>query len=450
MHLFKKVLIANRGEIAIRIIRACRELGIGTVAVYSEVDRDSLHVRMADEAFCIGPAPANQSYLNIKSIISVAEVTGAEAIHPGYGFLAENAHFADICQEHNIVFIGPSAEVIRKMGDKAIAKQTMIAAKVPVVPGSKGTITSGLDVKMLIKQMGGFPLIVKASAGGGGRGMRIVQNEHELDEMIGLARSEAEKAFGNPEVYIEKYIENPRHVEVQIMADQHGHVVHMGERDCSIQRRHQKLIEESPCCVLDEKQRAEIGVAAVKAAKAVGYAGAGTVEFLLAPDKKFYFMEMNTRIQVEHSVTEMVTNMDLVKEQLLVAGGEKLSMKQKDIAINGHAIEFRINAENPDRNFMPSPGPLNLYLPPGGPGVRVDSHAYQGYRIPPTYDSLVAKLMVWGKDRQEAVERGLRALDEFVVEGIHTTIPFHMKVLNNAFFRKGDISTSFIQRRMDG
>ncbi|MFC1478281.1 acetyl-CoA carboxylase biotin carboxylase subunit [Candidatus Margulisiibacteriota bacterium] len=447
--MFNKVLIANRGEIAVRIIRACRELKIGTVVVYSEIDRDSLHVRLADEAFCIGPAASDQSYLNIKSIISVAEVTGAEAIHPGYGFLAENAHFAEVCEEHGIVFIGPPADVIRKMGDKAIAKNTMREARVPVIPGSKGTVETGADLSKMVKRTGGYPLIVKASAGGGGRGMRIVQNEHELDEMIGIARFEAEKSFGNPEVYIEKYIENPRHVEVQIMADKHGNVIHLGERDCSVQRRHQKLIEESPCCALDSKQRAEIGQTAVKAAKAVGYVGAGTVEFLLAPDKKFYFMEMNTRIQVEHSVTELTTDTDLVQEQILVAAGEKLSIKQKDVEVRGHAIEFRINAEDPDKNFMPSPGPLNLYLPPGGPGVRVDSHAYQGYVIPPTYDSLVAKLMVWGKDRDAAIERGVRALDEFVVEGIKTTIPFHLKVLQNGFFRKGDISTNFIQRRME-
>ena len=446
--MFNKILIANRGEIAVRIIRACRELNIGTVAVFSEIDRESLHVKLADEAYCIGPAPSNLSYLQIKSILSVAEVTGADAIHPGYGFLAENAHFAEVCAEHGITFIGPSPDVIRKMGDKAVAKITMQQSRVPVVPGSKGVITSGKEVGKLMKMMGGFPLIVKASAGGGGRGMRVVQNEKELDEMIGLARFEAEKAFGNPEVYIEKYIENPRHVEVQIMADGHGNVVHLGERDCSIQRRHQKLLEESPCAVLDEKQRAEIGATAVRAAKAVGYVGAGTIEFLLAPDKKFYFMEMNTRIQVEHSVTEMVTDTDLVREQILVAAGKKLSFKQKDIKINGHAIEFRINAEDPDKNFMPCPGTLSLYLPSGGVGVRVDSHAYQGYTIPPTYDSLVAKLIVWDKNRKSCIARSVRALEEFVIEGIHTTIPFHLKVLGNAFFQKGDIATNFIDRRM--
>ncbi|MFA5929055.1 MAG: acetyl-CoA carboxylase biotin carboxylase subunit [Candidatus Margulisiibacteriota bacterium] len=447
--MFKKVLIANRGEIAVRIIRACHELGIACVVVYSEADRDTLAVKLADEAFCIGPAPSAKSYLNVKSLISVAEVTGADAIHPGYGFLSENSNFAEVCEEHGITFIGPPPAVIHKMGDKAMAKKTMIEAKVPVIPGSKGKIESSKDVTKIIKQMGGFPLIVKASAGGGGRGMRIVQNEEELDGLISVARMEAEKSFGNPEVYIEKYIENPRHVEVQIMADKYGNVVHLGERDCSIQRRHQKLIEESPCSVLSKKQRTEIGQIAVKAAKAVGYVGAGTIEFLLTPDKKFYFMEMNTRIQVEHCVTEMVTGFDLVKEQILVAAGNKLSIKQKNINFNGHAIEFRINAEDPDKNFMPCPGTLELYLPPGGPGVRVDSHVYQGYTIPPTYDSLVAKVIVWGRNRKEAIDRGTRALNELVIEGIKTTTPFHLKVLNNAFFRKGDIATNFIQRRID-
>jgi acetyl-CoA carboxylase biotin carboxylase subunit len=325
----------------------------------------------------------------------------------------------------------------------------MIEAKVPVVPGSKGLINSPQDAKKLVAKLDGFPLIVKASAGGGGKGMRIIQNEHELEEMIGLARYEAEKAFGNPDVYLERYIEQPRHVEVQILADTKGNVIHLGERDCSVQRRHQKLIEEAPCSVLDDKQRQEIGIAAVKAAKSVNYTGAGTIEFLLAPDKKFYFMEMNTRIQVEHSVTELVTGVDILKEQIRVAAGLKLAYKQKDIKISGHAIEFRVNAENPSKNFMPSPGKLNLYLPPGGPGVRVDSHAYQGYTIPPYYDSLVAKLMVWDINRKKAIDRGLRALEEYVIEGIHTTIPFHERVLNNAYFRKGDISTNFIQHRLD-
>jgi len=446
--MFEKILVANRGEIAVRIIRACRELGIATVAVYSEIDHDSLHVRLADESFCIGPANAAQSYLNIPSIISVAEVSGAQAIHPGYGFLAENAHFAEVCEENGIVFIGPSADAIRRMGNKSEAKKTMLNAKIPVTPGSKGIIKSAKEVKLLVKEMDGFPLIIKASSGGGGRGMRLVHNENELSEMIILARSEAEKSFGNPDVYIEKYIENPRHIEVQILADRFGNVVYFAERDCSIQRRHQKLIEESPSAALSKKQRMEMGLVAVRAAKAVDYVGAGTVEFLLSQDGKFYFMEMNTRIQVEHCVTEMVTNIDLVKEQIKIAAGERMKIKQKDIGVLGHAIEFRINAENPDKNFMPSPGQLSLYLPPGGPGVRVDSHAFQDYVIPPVYDSLIAKVIVWGENRKKAIERSIRVLDEFVIEGVYTTIPFHLKVLNNAFFRKGDIATNFIQTRL--
>ncbi len=442
--MFNKVLIANRGEIALRIIRACRELGIKTVAVFSEADVDSLHVRFADEDICIGKAAGADSYLNIARIISAAEITDADAIHPGYGFLAENPHFADICQECKIKFIGPPAEIIRKMGDKAEAKKTMRAAGVPVVPGSEGVVNSIEEARAIAEEIG-YPVIIKASAGGGGRGMRIAHTEASLTTGFLTARNEAESAFGNPEVYIEKYVESPRHIEIQVMGDEHGNVVHLGERDCSIQRRHQKLLEESPSPAVSDKLREAMGEAAVSAAKSIGYPGAGTVEFLLGANGHFYFMEMNTRIQVEHPVTEMVTGLDLVKTQILVAAGEKLSFRQEDIRFTGHAIEARINAEDPDKNFMPCPGRITTFHTPGGPGVRVDSHAYEEYQIPPHYDSMIAKLICWDHDRERCISRLARALDEFIIEGVKTTIPLHKRILDNAEFRKGIYSTDFLE-----
>ncbi|GAB7386828.1 acetyl-CoA carboxylase biotin carboxylase subunit [Bacillaceae bacterium] len=443
--MFKKVLVANRGEIAVRVIRACRELGIETVAVYSEADRDALHVRMADEAFCIGPTPSKESYLNLTNLMSVATLTQVDAIHPGYGFLAENADFAEICAACDITFIGPGPEAISRMGDKAVARETMKAAGVPVVPGTDGIIEDLEEAVSLARDIG-FPVIVKATAGGGGKGMRVARDEHELRKAIAMARQEAETAFGNPGVYLEKFLEEPRHVEIQIMADKHGNVVHLGERDCSIQRRHQKLIEEAPSPALDEALREKMGAAAVAAAQAVDYVGAGTVEFLLDKNGNFYFMEMNTRIQVEHPVTEMVTGIDLIREQIAVAAGYPLSFRQEDIKLNGWAIECRINAENPARNFMPSPGEVKMYLPPGGFGVRVDSAVYPGYTITPFYDSMIAKLIVWGKDRGEAIQRMKRALSEFVIEGIHTTIPFHLNVLSHEDFVNGQFDTKFLDK----
>lgn len=442
--MFNKILIANRGEIAVRIIRACVELGIKTVAIYSEPDKDSLHVKLADEAYCIGPASPAESYLNVPNIISVAEVSGAEAIHPGYGFLAENAKFVEICESHNIVFIGPPIEAMEKMGDKATARKTVQKAGVPVVPGSEGTVNDETEALKIAAKIG-YPVIMKATAGGGGKGMRVARNDEEFVRFFKTARTEAQAAFGNPEMYIEKFIEEPRHIEVQILADKHGNVIHLGERDCSVQRRHQKLIEEAPSPVIDDKLRNKIGEAAIKAAKAVKYYSAGTIEFLFE-NGKFYFMEMNTRVQVEHPVTEMITSIDIIKEQIAVAAGEKLHFKQKDVKFKGHAIECRINAENPDKNFMPSPGDIPVYLPPGGIGVRVDSHAYQGYRIQPYYDSLVSKLIVWGNTREEAIKRMIRALDEYVIDGIHTTIPFHLKVLEHDAFVSGDFNTKFIEK----
>lgn len=442
--MFQKVLIANRGEIAVRVIRACRELGIRTVAVYSEADRDALHVKMADEAYCIGPKASKESYLNVTSIMSVATKVGADAIHPGYGFLAENADFAEICAACNITFIGPDPEAIVKMGDKSTAKDTMKSAGVPTVPGTEGLIEDVQDAVRTANEIG-YPVMVKATAGGGGRGMRVAVDDEDLEKAIRQAQNEAKTAFGNPGVYLEKFVEGPRHVEIQIMADKHGNAVYLGERDCSIQRRHQKLIEEAPSPALSEELRKEMGEAAVAAAKAVSYHGAGTVEFLLDKHGKFYFMEMNTRIQVEHPVTELVTGFDLIKEQLTVAAGAPLSFTQEDIKMNGWAIECRINAENPAKNFMPSPGRITEYLPPGGFGVRVDSAAYAGYMIPPYYDSMIAKLIVWGKDREEAIERMKRALDEFVVEGISTTIPFHLKVLDHEVFVSGHFDTKFLE-----
>jgi acetyl-CoA carboxylase, biotin carboxylase subunit len=447
--MFKKILIANRGEIALRIIRACKEMDIKTVAVYSQADRESLHVREADEAFCIGPAQSAKSYLHIPNIISAAEVAGVDAIHPGYGFLAENAYFAEICESCNIKFIGPEARAIETMGDKATARKTMIEAGVPVVPGSEGVISDPQEAIEVAKQIG-FPVMIKASAGGGGKGMRIAQSEHDLVQAMQTAQAEAGAAFGNSEVYLEKYVEEPRHIEFQILADVFGNTVYLGERDCSLQRRNQKLIEEAPSAALSEELRARMGAEAIKAAKAANYTSAGTIEFLLDKHFNFYFIEMNTRIQVEHPVTELITGIDLIKEQIRIAAGEALGYTQEDISINGWAMECRINAENPDKNFMPSPGTITLYHPPGGPGVRIDSAAYAGYAIPPFYDSMVGKLIVWGRTRDEAINRMKRALLEFQIEGISTTIPFHLKVLDNAFFRRGEVYTNFIQRRILG
>ncbi|MNB77775.1 2-oxoglutarate carboxylase small subunit [compost metagenome] len=440
----QKVLIANRGEIAVRIIRACRELGISTVAVYSEPDRDSLHVRLADEAYCIGPMPSKDSYLNFTNIMSVATLTECDAIHPGYGFLAENADFAEICESCNITFIGPSPDAITRMGDKAVAKETMKLAGVPIIPGSDGLVGDVEEAIMLGRDIG-YPIIVKATAGGGGKGIRIAEDEESLVKQITAAQQEAQKAFGNAGVYLEKFLTGMKHVEIQIIADNHGNVVHLGERDCSVQRRRQKLVEEAPCSVLTPDTREAMGQAAVRAALAVNYSGAGTLEFLLGPDGQFYFMEMNTRIQVEHPVTEMVTGVDLIKEMISVAEGNPLSFTQEDIVINGWSIECRINAEDPERNFMPSPGKIGFYLPPGGLGVRVDSAAYPGYTISPFYDSMIAKLIVWAPTRQEAVAKMKRALAEFAVEGIHTTIPFHQKLLEHPVFLDGNFDIKFLE-----
>lgn len=447
--MFKKILIANRGEIALRVIRACRELDIQTVAVFSEGDREALHVKAADEAVCIGPVASAKSYLNIPNIMSAAELTGVDAIHPGYGFLSENARFAEICESCGIAFIGPSPLAIETMGDKAKARKTMIEAGVPVVPGSKDIITDEETAAAVAEDIG-YPVLIKASAGGGGKGMRVAQNSKELRSSIQAAQNEAQAAFGNSEVYLEKYVEEPRHIEFQILGDKYGNVVHLGERDCSLQRRHQKLLEEAPSSALTPELRAKMGAVAVKAAKSANYSNAGTIEFLLDRHGNFYFIEMNTRIQVEHPVTEMVTGLDLVKEQIRLAAGEPLGFTQRDIQIRGWAIECRINAENPDKNFMPSPGTIKIYHVPGGPGVRVDSAVYQGYTVPQYYDSMVGKLIVWGATRQEAIARMKRALEEFVIEGIHTTIPFHLKVLDNAFYRRGEVYTNFIQRRILG
>ncbi|MFS0916402.1 acetyl-CoA carboxylase biotin carboxylase subunit [Brevibacillus sp. 179-C 1.1 NHS] len=443
--MFTKVLIANRGEIAVRIIRACQELGIRTVAVFSEADREALHVELADEAYCIGPTASKDSYLNMARIMTVALYTKADAIHPGYGFLAENASFAQLCQDCLITFIGPDPEAITKMGDKSVAKTTMSQANVPLVPGTDGLIDDIEEALQVAKNIG-YPVIVKATAGGGGRGMRVASDADELSKAIRQAQKEAETAFGNAGVYLEKYVEEPRHVEIQIMGDKHGNAVYLGERDCSIQRRHQKLVEEAPSPALDQALREQMGQAAVAAAKAVSYHGAGTVEFLLDKHGQFYFMEMNTRIQVEHPVTEMITGIDLIKEQISVAAGNPLSFSQEDVKINGWAIECRINAENPAKNFMPSPGKVINYLPPGGYGVRVDSAVYPGYEISPFYDSMVAKLIVWGTDRNEALARMKRALGEFVIEGVHTTVPFHEKLLEHPDFVAGNFATNFLEK----
>ncbi|RBW69562.1 acetyl-CoA carboxylase biotin carboxylase subunit [Bacillus taeanensis] len=440
----KKILIANRGEIAVRIIRACHELGIEAVAVYSEADQDALHVQLADESYCIGPKSSKDSYLNFTNIMSVALSVGVDAIHPGYGFLAENADFAEICKDCNITFIGPSKEAIDRMGIKDIARETMKEAGVPIVPGSNGIIENKESAVKLADEIG-YPVIIKATAGGGGKGIRVAKNEQELIKGIQITQQEAATAFGNPGVYIEKYIEDFRHVEIQILADNHGNVIHLGERDCSIQRRLQKLLEETPSPAIDEEKRSEMGEAAVRAAQAVNYSGAGTVEFIYDKSGKFYFMEMNTRIQVEHPVTEMVTGVDLIKEQIKIANHEPLSAAQDEISLNGWAIECRINAEDPDKNFMPSPGKVEMYLPPGGFGVRVDSAVYPGYVIPPFYDSMVAKLITYGASREEAIARMKRALNEFVIEGVKTTIPFHQKLLNHEKFGEGDFNTKFLE-----
>jgi len=443
--MIKKLLIANRGEIAVRIIRACKELGVESVAVHSQADRESLHVQLADEAYCIGPTSSKDSYLNFTNIMSVAMLTGCDAIHPGYGFLAENADFAELCRECNVTFVGPSPEAINKMGTKDVARETMREAGVPIVPGSTGIVESVEDGMSIANDIG-YPVIIKATAGGGGKGIRVAKNEQELIKGITITQQEAATAFGNPGVYIEKFIEDFRHVEIQVLADSHGNTVHLGERDCSIQRRLQKLIEETPSPALDEKTRELMGDAAVKAAQAVNYTGAGTVEFIYDyRENKFYFMEMNTRIQVEHPVTEMVTGVDLIKEQIKVANGETLPFTQEEVTFNGWAIECRINAENPEKNFMPSPGTIQMYLPPGGYGVRVDSAAYPGYAIPPYYDSMVAKLIVHAPTREEAIERMKRALDEFVIDGVATTIPFHRKLLNHEKFVSGEFNTKFLE-----
>ncbi|MBU7593458.1 acetyl-CoA carboxylase biotin carboxylase subunit [Metabacillus halosaccharovorans] len=443
--MIKKLLIANRGEIAVRIIRACKELDIETVAVFSEADREALHVQLADEAYCIGPTASKDSYLNFTNIISVAKLTESDAIHPGYGFLAENADFAELCKECNIIFVGPSADAISKMGTKDVARETMRQAGVPIVPGSKGIIENIDEAKKLANDMG-YPVIIKATAGGGGKGIRVAQDEQALIKGIEITQQEAATAFGNPGVYIEKYIEDFRHVEIQVLADTHGNTIHLGERDCSIQRRLQKLIEETPSPALDEDIRSQMGEAAVKAAEAVQYTGAGTVEFIFDHvNKKYYFMEMNTRIQVEHPVTEMVTGIDLIKEQIKVASGEKLSVSQDEVTFNGWSIECRINAENPEKNFMPSPGRIEMYLPPGGLGVRVDSAAYPGYSIPPYYDSMIAKLITYGATREEAISRMKRALSEFVIEGVSTTIPFHLRLLDHEKFVSGEFNTKFLE-----
>ena len=443
--MFKKILIANRGEIAVRIIRACREMGIQTVAVYSEADRDCLHTLLADEAICIGPAPSGQSYLNMERILAATVALKADAIHPGFGFLSENAKFAKLCAECNIAFIGPSAEIIGRMGNKSEARRTMMDAGVPVVPGSKEPVRQAAEALEMAKAIG-FPVMIKASSGGGGKGMRISRGEADFTENFNAAQMESVKGFSDDTMYIEKYIEKPRHIEFQIMADKHGNVVHLGERDCSIQRRHQKVLEEAPCDVITQDLRERMGETAVRAAKAVGYENAGTIEFLLDKNKDFYFMEMNTRIQVEHPVTEMVTGMDLIKEQIRVAAGEKLSVSQEDVVIKGHAIECRINAENPSKNFMPCPGLITNVHAPGGNGVRVDSHIYSDYKVPANYDSMLMKLIVYDKDRASAIAKMRSALGELVIEGIETNVNFQYEILENEAFQEGNTDTGFIEK----
>ncbi|MCA8950618.1 MAG: acetyl-CoA carboxylase biotin carboxylase subunit [Planctomycetes bacterium] len=443
--MFHRILIANRGEIALRILRACKDLGIETVAVYSEADKDSLHLRYADETICIGRAPSVESYLNIPSIIAAAEIADADAIHPGYGFLSENEHFAEVCQSCNIKFIGPPAPVIKQCGDKVAAKQLAAAAGVAGVPGSDGPVHTEQEALEVARQIG-FPVLIKAAAGGGGRGMRVAHNEPSLATGFHAARSEAEAAFKDATVYLEKYVEKPRHVEIQILADQHGNVVHLGERDCSLQRRHQKLLEESPCPVLDPETRTAMGEAAVRLAKAANYQSAGTVEFLLDQNKNFYFIEINSRIQVEHPVTEMVTDTDLIREMILVAAGHRLSFGQDDIELRGHAMEFRINAEDPDHNFQPSPGRIATFVPPAGPGVRWDSHIYQGYTVPSNYDSMIGKLVVHRRTRKQAIEVAARALQELTTDGIKTTAGLFLRILQHSDFAAGQVDTGFIDR----
>jgi len=442
---FRKILIANRGEVALRVIRACQELGIATVAVYSDADEDSLHVRLADEAVCIGPPPSAQSYRNIPRLVSAAEITNADAIHPGYGFLAENAQFAEVCSSCGIRFIGPGPEMIRQMGDKALARRLMKDAGVPVVPGTKDSVAS-IEEALEAAESIGYPVMIKAKDGGGGKGMRIGRDAESLRDLLPMAQAEAEAAFGSRSCYLEKYIVRPRHVEIQIVGDGTGRVVSLLERDCSVQRRHQKLIEESPSPALTPEMRAAMSEAAVLGASRIQYESLGTIEFLLDPDGRFYFMEMNTRLQVEHPVTEMLTGLDLVKEQIRVAAGEGLSIRQEDVVGTGHAIECRINAEDPARDFRPSPGKITYLHMPGGPGVRVDSHVYDGYLVPPFYDSMIAKIIVWGKDRREAILRMRRALLECIVEGVDTTIPFHLRVLGDERFVSGDVDTTFVER----
>ncbi len=442
-----KILIANRGEIALRILHSCEELGITTVAVHSTIDRQALHVQLANESVCIGPPSSSKSYLNIPNIISAALTRNANAIHPGYGFLAENARFAEICADHKIIFVGPSPDAIRAMGDKSTAKKTMQKAGVPTVPGSPGLIETEQEALRIAAEIG-YPVIIKATAGGGGRGMRLVREESEFMRMFQAAQGEAEAAFGNGGVYLEKFIERPRHIEFQILADNYGHVIHLGERDCSIQRRHQKLLEEAPSPFLNPKLRQKMGDAAIKAARSINYTGAGTVEFLVDASGSFYFMEMNTRIQVEHPVTEMITGLDLISEQIRIAQGEKLSLTQSQVNLNGHAIECRINAEDPDQNFRPHPGKISGYLPPGGPGVRVDSHVYTDYEIPPYYDSLIGKLIVWAPNREMAIKRMKRALKECAITGIPTTIDFHRRILETPAFLAGDVYTNFIEEHL--
>ena len=443
--MFEKVLVANRGEIAVRVIRALREMGIASVAVYSEADRNSLHVMLADEAICIGPAASSDSYLNMEAVISAAVAVKAQAIHPGYGFLSENEKFASLCETCGIKFIGPSSQVIARMGNKSEAKNTMIKAGVPVVPGSREPIYSPKEAKSIAKKTG-YPVMIKAALGGGGKGMRVAESEDRLEEMFLAAQFETRKAFGDDTMYIERYVKDPRHIEVQILADSHGNVIHLGERDCSIQRRHQKVLEESPCENISPALRSKLGRTAVKAAKAVGYENAGTIEFLLEPNGKFYFMEMNTRVQVEHPVTELVSGVDIIKEQIRIAAGEKLSFTQKDIRLSGHAIECRINAESPERGFMPSPGTItNLHFP-GGNGIRIDTHVYQGYKLPPYYDSMIAKLIAYGKDRDEAVRKLRSALGETIIDGIDTNIDFAYELIKSPAFEKGHIDTGFIEK----
>ena len=446
--MLKKVLIANRGEIAVRIIRACREMGIRTVAIYSEADKDALHVRLADQAICIGPAPSSKSYLNVKAILEAACLTGADSIHPGFGFLSENANFAKICEEMGIKFIGPNYKLIELLGNKSKAKETMKKAGVPVVPGSEGLIKSKKEAVEIAEKIK-YPVILKASAGGGGKGIRIAHNKEELEKAYSLVKQEAKISFNDDSIYIEKFVENPRHVEIQVLADEHGNGIHLGERDCSVQRRNQKIIEETPASIINDETRKKMGEVAVKAVKEIGYTNAGTIEFLVDKNRDFYFMEMNTRVQVEHPVTEMVTGIDIIKEQIKIASGEKLTIKQKDVKVNGHSMEARINAENPDKNFMPCPGTITGLHIPGGNGVRVDTAIYSGYTIPPTYDSMIAKVIVHGKTREESIAKLKSAVAELVVDGITTNADFILKILDNENFKKNNYDTSFIEKEFN-